>query len=154
MAPTRDGIRTAPESCVLHNLIFVTDYLLFLQDYHSGFPRLQLWGCHVLQWKIPRAQGNRRTVDHVNGVISVGVYRLRQRSNFTAVKSKKPSPLSAFEACSHRSFPHSRQTQKSIQTSAPSAGERHFACSPRPASPQLSRVPQSFAPLPTDYKKK
>ena len=41
-------------------------YLLCFHNYRSGFPWLQSLGCHVHQWIIPRAQGNRTTVDQVN----------------------------------------------------------------------------------------
>ena len=52
-------------------------YLLCFYSYRSGFPRLQSLGCRVLQWIIPRAQGDRTTVDQVNKFISTSVHLTR-----------------------------------------------------------------------------
>ena len=49
-------------------------YLLCFHSYRSGFPWLQSLGCRVLQWIIPRAQGDRTTVDQVNEFISTSVH--------------------------------------------------------------------------------
>ena len=48
-----------------------TGYLLYFQDYHNAFPRLQSLDRQLFQWKIPRVQDNKRTVDRNQNIISL-----------------------------------------------------------------------------------
>ena len=56
-----------------------TDYLFFVKDYRNAFPLLRSLDCHLFQWKIPRVQENKRSVDSV--IITFVSHRGRHVTN-------------------------------------------------------------------------